>query len=162
MCIIPGVPKKFPDLSCYFSKSICYLIKIQTGIYSTMSNLDLSICLISVSAGYFLSIFSWKTEYLHKSRKSQKQLINKIVKLAAQIHRNQAFLTNSNSTELELHKRTQESIYLSVLSVKSTILLLVWRKLTLPKTNSCGPHIAEFQHQFMKLTSVWMLFTHTM
>ena len=47
---VPGVPKKhFPYLSCYFSKSVFYFIKILKGICYTMLHLDLSICFISVS-----------------------------------------------------------------------------------------------------------------
>ena len=49
--IFTGCPtKNFPYLSCYFSKSVFYLIKILTEICCTMLNLDLSICFISVSA----------------------------------------------------------------------------------------------------------------
>ena len=48
---LPGVPEKnFPYLSCYFSKSLFYLIKIMKEISFTIVNLDLSICFISVSA----------------------------------------------------------------------------------------------------------------
>ena len=39
--VVPDVPKIFPNVSCYFSKS-AYLIKIIKEIYYTMPNLDLT------------------------------------------------------------------------------------------------------------------------
>ena len=43
---IPGVPKnKFPNLSCYISKSSCYLTNVIKEMYYTMPHLDMSICL---------------------------------------------------------------------------------------------------------------------
>ena len=47
---LPGVPKNCPDLSCYFCKSACYLIKMIKKIYYEKPNLDPSICFISVCA----------------------------------------------------------------------------------------------------------------
>ena len=44
---IPGVPKMFPYLSCYFIEIPRYLRKF---IKDTMPKLDLCICFISVSA----------------------------------------------------------------------------------------------------------------
>ena len=42
--------KKFPDLTCYFSKNVCYFIKVIKEVYCTMLNVDLSISFISISA----------------------------------------------------------------------------------------------------------------
>ena len=52
----------------------------------------------------------------------------KTVKASPQNPRKFFFQLNPNSTELELHKRTQEKSYLSALSVKSTILLDIRKK----------------------------------
>ena len=70
---LPGILEKFPDLSYYFNKSTYHFDKIQRGIFDTMPNLDLSICVLSVSARIdCLPIFSRKTDYLQRSPKSRK------------------------------------------------------------------------------------------
>ena len=56
---IPGVPKMFPYLSCYFIEIPRYLRKFIKGVYYTIPKLDLCICFISVSARIdFLKILS--------------------------------------------------------------------------------------------------------
>ena len=56
-------------------------------------------------------------------KKELKRFIDRIIKPSPKSPRKLCFLLNSNSTELELHKGTQEKSYLSVLSIKSMIML---------------------------------------
>ena len=58
------------------------------------------------------------------------------------IQGNSTFLIDSNSEELEVHRRTTEKLSLSVLSVKSTILLDCLKKSVLHMTRLCGPHFS--------------------
>ena len=72
----------------------------------------------------------------------KKGLLIKSSSLHLKIHGNSFFKLNSTSKELENHKGTQEKSYLSVLSVRSAILLDVRRKSIVHKTRSCGPHFS--------------------
>ena len=60
--VIPGFPNNFPSLNCYFHKRVFHRIKILKEICRTMFNLDLSICLISVSARIVYDFFPEKKQ----------------------------------------------------------------------------------------------------
>ena len=141
---IPGVPpKNFPYLSCYSSKSVFNLIKILKEISLTMLNLDLSICFISVSACIdFLWLFPEKQNTWNAQERAKNSSWIESLNLHLKIRGNSVFQLNSNSTELELHKGTQERLYLSLLSVKSTIMLDVRRQSIVHKARSFGPHLS--------------------
>ena len=65
--ILPGTPKNCPYLSCYFSKSVFYLlICLKEICYTIMLNLEWSTCFISVTVRRFSIIIFLKSRIPEK------------------------------------------------------------------------------------------------